>query len=54
MFRRANADMTLRAIPFFSSPIEAQRNSPNSRSKRNIEWTLGISITAFDDPTRQG
>jgi hypothetical protein len=42
--------MTLRAIPFFSSTIEAQRNSSNTRSKRNIEWTLGISITAFDGP----
>src|SRR5271154_4334606 len=43
-FRRANADKTLSAIPFFSSPIEAQRNSSNWCSKRNIEWIFGISF----------
>jgi hypothetical protein len=45
-FRRANADMTLSAIPFSSSPIGAKRNSSNLCSKRNSEWIFGISITA--------
>jgi len=44
---RANAERTVSSIPFFSSPMGANRKSSNSDSRRESEAEPVISVTEF-------